>query len=171
MDLIMPDPGTFVWTGVIFLVLYWLLAKYAWPQILEALRLREEGIASDIDAAKKARDEVEESLKTLEERLENARQEAAAIIDEGRADAERLRGEFIAVQEKDADALRSRVAREIGLAKEKAVDEIREMAIGLSFDLSRRILEEDLQGNHEALVNRLVTQFEKKSEGQSEMLP
>lgn len=163
MDLIMPDPGTLVWTAVIFLVLYWLLAKYAWPQILSALKEREESIARDVSEAEKARTEAGELLARLERRMESARQEAQAILDEGRADAQRLRADFLAGQEKEADALRARVAREIDLAKEKAVDEIRERAIQLSFELTRRVLEEELDTErHQALVDRFISDFEKQ---------
>ena len=164
MDLILPDPGTLIWTAVTFIVLFGALAVFAWPKILTALREREEKIAGDIEGAEKARTEAEARLTALEGRLDEAKAEANAIIDEGRSDAENLRNEILADGRKEVDALRSRVAREIELAKDKAVDELRKEAIELSFELARKVLEKAIEPkDHVELVDRFIAEFDKTS--------
>ena len=67
--LVQPDPGLFIWTIVVFLVLLALLAKFAWRPLLEALDSRQAAIAKSLDDAQQARRE-----------LERLTQESAAII-------------------------------------------------------------------------------------------
>ena len=165
MDLIMPDPGTLIWTAATFLILFGALAVFAWPKILSALKEREEGIATNIEKAEKARDEAEGRLKDLEARLDKARQEATAIIEEGKADAEKLKAEYLSEQKKEADLLRARVTREIALAKEKAVEEIRELTVTLSFELSEKVIEKAVsREEHAELVNQILDDFDKRED-------
>ncbi len=163
MDLIMPDPGTLVWTAVTFLVLFGALAVFAWPKILAALKEREDGIASDIRAAEESKKTAGERLATLEERLEKARLEANAIIEEGKADAEKLRNEYLESQRKEAEAIRMRLAREISLAKDKAVEEIRREAVDMAFEMSKRILGKALDpADHAELIEKFISEFGRK---------
>jgi F-type H+-transporting ATPase subunit b len=165
MDLILPDPGTLVWTAVTFLILFSALAFFAWPRILAALREREEGIAADIKKAEETRVKAEERLTELEGRLDKAKQEANAIIDEGKADAEKLKQEYLSEQRKEGDAIRARVSREIALAKDKAVEEIRERTVELAFELARRVMEKSLdKAQHAELVEKFIDDFDKQQE-------
>ena len=164
MDLILPDPGTLIWTAVTFIILFGALAVFAWPKILTALKEREEKIAGDIEGAETARKEAESRLTTLGKKLDDAKAEANAIIDEGRSDAENLRNEILEEGRKEVDALRSRVTREIELAKDKAVDELRKEAIELSFELARRVVEKAIEPKeHVELVDRFIAEFDKTS--------
>ena len=57
--LVQPDPGLFIWTIVTFLVLLWLLAKFAWKPLLALLEKREQNIRNSLKDAEKARVELE----------------------------------------------------------------------------------------------------------------
>ncbi len=163
MDLIMPDPGTLIWTAATFLVLFGALSVFAWPKILAALREREERIASDIKAAEDAKHEASARLATLEERLEKARLEANAIIEEGKADAEKLKHEYLESQRNEAEAIRMRLSRELSLAKDKAVEEIRQEAVNMAFEMSRRIVGKALSpADHAELIDRFIAEYQRK---------
>jgi len=53
MDLILPDFGLLVWTGLVFSLLLFLLAKFAWKPILSAVNAREQKIAEALELAEK----------------------------------------------------------------------------------------------------------------------
>jgi F-type H+-transporting ATPase subunit b len=59
MDLILPQFGLFFWSALIFGIFFFLLRKYAWKPILQALREREQKIADALAAAQKAQAEIE----------------------------------------------------------------------------------------------------------------
>ncbi|HCK21679.1 MAG TPA: F0F1 ATP synthase subunit B, partial [Bacteroidetes bacterium] len=56
LDLVKPDPGLFIWTVLIFLVVLFILWKFAFGPIANALSDREKGIQASLDEAKKARE-------------------------------------------------------------------------------------------------------------------
>ena len=58
MDLILPDFGLLVWTGIVFSLLLFLLAKFAWKPILNAVNTREEKIAEALELAEKTKAEI-----------------------------------------------------------------------------------------------------------------
>ena len=51
MGLLTPDLGLFVWNLIAFLIVFWLLAKFAWKPILKSLKERETGIADALATA------------------------------------------------------------------------------------------------------------------------
>ena len=77
--LVQPDPGLFIWTILTFLVLLWLLAKFAWRPLLQALENRQEMIRKSLDDAQQAKQE-----------LERLNQESARIIREARVEAQSI---------------------------------------------------------------------------------
>ena len=83
------DPGLSVWTIATFLVVLFVLGKFAWGPILGALDAREQGIKSSIDAATRLRQEAQESLEEHRRLLADARRQAQEIVAEGRSAADR----------------------------------------------------------------------------------
>ena len=51
--LVQPDPGLYIWTIATFLILLWLLAKFAWRPLLQALESRQELIRKSLDDAQR----------------------------------------------------------------------------------------------------------------------
>src|SRR5262249_9033422 len=113
--LVQPDPGLFIWTIIVFLVLLGLLAKFAWKPLLEALDNRQASIRKALDDARKAKQELEgihaESAKLLAE----ARREAAEIVSRSRSDADRFREEMKQKARDEAAALMKNAERQIEL--------------------------------------------------------
>ena len=88
--LVQPDPGLAIWTIVTFLVLLWLLAKFAWRPLLQMLETRQETIRKSLDDAQQARLQVEMLGKESDRILKQAHVEADAIVAASRADAEHI---------------------------------------------------------------------------------
>ncbi len=77
--------GLFFWQTVLFLALLFLLRKYAWKPILNALNDREEGIKNALDSAEKARQEMENLNADNERILKEARAEREEMMKDARA--------------------------------------------------------------------------------------
>src|SRR3954470_10865087 len=77
--LVSPDVGLMIWTLLAFLVALFVLRKYAWPAITEALDKRQRAIEESIDTAERARAEAAGLLEEYRERLKEARSQADEI--------------------------------------------------------------------------------------------
>ena len=78
--LVQLDPGLFVWTILTFLLLLFVLAKFAWKPLLKMLKDREELIRSSLKDAEKAKEELERLNAEGEAIINQARSEAQTIL-------------------------------------------------------------------------------------------
>lgn len=153
--------GNALWTFLIFVLLLFVLGKYAWGPILSALQGREQFIHDSLAEAKKSRDDAAALLAEYEAKLAAARQEVEAILDEGRRDAAavRLREEERAKQE--AEKVLTRARREIEIAKDTAVKDLYQQAARLSTGIAQRILERELKPeDHTRLIDEAIASLE-----------
>jgi len=111
--LITPETGTILWTIVTFVLLAFLLARFAWKPLLQILAEREKLIKDSLDEARRARDESEETLRKNQEILAGARRETAAILDQGKREAEGLRGEILSQARREAQELVEQGKRQV----------------------------------------------------------
>src|ERR671934_2132208 len=78
--LVSPDVGLMIWTLLAFLAALFILRKWAWPAITDALDKRQRAIEESIDTAERARTEAAELLEEYRERLKEARGQADEIV-------------------------------------------------------------------------------------------
>src|SRR5919112_1682350 len=130
--LVSPNVGLMIWTLLAFLVAMFILRKYAWPAITEALDKRQRAIEESIDVAERTRSEAQEVLQEYRERLREARAQADELMGQTRRDiaAETRR----AIQE-----IRNEVADLTVKATEKVTRKT------LDEDDQKRLVEEALQ--------------------------
>src|SRR2546428_280740 len=95
-SLVIPETGTILWTIITFAILAFLLGKFAWKPLLITLQERERTIREALDQAQKLRAEAEEAQRRNQETLTQARRETAAIIEQGKREAEMLRAQILA---------------------------------------------------------------------------
>ncbi|MEK7486422.1 MAG: F0F1 ATP synthase subunit B [Planctomycetota bacterium] len=158
------EPGLMIWTIVTFLVLLAVLKTLAWGPILTGLKNREERIRKDLERAEAAWKEAEEKAKALVERLDQAKAEALAIIEEGRADAQKLKISLLAEAETESTLVRERAKKEIELAKKQALQEIWDQTAEISTQLASKILEKELSAQaHQELVKNYLQEYQKVS--------
>ena len=131
-----PELQVLIWSVTIFLVLLALLWKFAWGPIMRALEEREKKIQERIDGAEGKFKEAEVRVAEYEKKIHAAKDEAAEIIAEGKRDVERLKTDLLAEAQKDADRTLDRAKREIALAKDAAVAEIRDQVVALSAEMA-----------------------------------
>lgn len=130
--------------AVAFIVLFGLLAKFAFPAIKKGLDDRADTIASDLKRAEEAKLEAEGILAEYRQQLADARTEAAKIIEDGRRTADEMRKELLAKAETDAAQIREDGKRDIEAAKAQVSSELRGQVAALSIDLAGRVIAKNL---------------------------
>ena len=137
-------PGLMIWTIISFLILLVILKKFAWTPILKALDERELGIKNNIDAAKKARDEAEQSLTEYRRRLAEAQAEAASVVAKARQDAEKVSQELLEKAKSDAQGQIERARKQIELESDAAIKAIRSEVGQLAVLMAEKVIDRTL---------------------------
>ncbi len=128
------------WELISFGILAWILYKFAFPPIVEALETRERKIRESIEQAEHHRLAAEERLQAYEAKLSGAAQEAEAVIAEAKAQAQRLLEENEQRLRTDSERIRAETAREIERERRKTLQDIRSEAADLALMVAEKVL-------------------------------
>ena len=151
------DIGNALWTVVIFFGALFVLGKFAWGPLLEKMQAREDFIRDSLVQAKEDREAAEARLKEYEDRLNEARAEATAIVEEARRDAEVLRHRIEEEAREESDKTLDRAKREIDIARQTAVKELYDLSGRLATDIASRIVARELKPeDHERLIKEAI---------------
>lgn len=155
--MITPGLGLVFWMTLTFAILMFLLAKFAWRPILNALNERETSIVDALNQAKLAREEVQ-NLKAENERIiQEARIEKDNILREAREIRDRIVNEAKEVAKVEGDKMLEAAKTAIAMEKAAAVDEMKKQISTLSLDIAEVILKQKL--NNTDAQNDLVSNF------------
>src|SRR6266446_1614470 len=156
-SLISPDPGTIIWTIITFVILAFLLGRFAWKPLLQVLEERERTVRESLDQARKARTEAEETLRRNQDLLAGARRETAAILEQGKREAESLRAETLARTRKEAQDLVEQGKRQIQFEQKQAMEQLRSQVADLAIQAAERLIARSLDdAKHRELVDDYV---------------
>ena len=155
--LVQLDPGLFIWTILTFLILFYVLAKFAWKPLLATLEARENTIRSSLEDAEKAKTELERLNAESEEIIAKARSEAQSIHVEARAAAEKIKTNLMSEAEEDAGKIRDEAETQIRVEKDKASNEIRQEVVDLSLAVAEKVIKKNLskEDNQDLIENSL----------------
>ncbi len=145
---------------IVFLILVWFTMKFVWPPIVKALDERATKIADGLSAADKAKAELSNANKRVEEQLGSARKDATQRL----ADAERLAQSMV---EEAKGRASDEAAKIIAAAKAEAEQEslkareaLREQVAALAVKGAEQILRREVNaGVHAELLGRLKTEL------------
>jgi len=141
------DPGLLLWTIITFIVLLLILWKAAWKPIVESLDARAEKIRGDIDNAEKSRQEAEKLYAQHKEMMDRAKDEATQIIAKGKEDAEKIKNDIVDKANSSAKVIAERAKKEIELAKDKAINELKNEVVLLSTEIASKIVKKNINLN------------------------
>ena len=159
-NLVAVDPGLFIWTIVTFLVLVFLLNRFAWKPLLKALDDRKATIEKSVEDAKRATAELQQVQEESARLLAQARGEAAGIVTRSRADADRFREEMRHKAQEDAAAIVKNAEKEIQLETARALAQIRTEAVDLSVAIASKLLRRNISAaDNEALIQDAIGQY------------
>ena len=155
------DVGNALWTIVIFVVVVFVLGKFAWGPVLSLLKQREDFIHKSLSDAKHDRDEAEARLKEYGTRLQSAQAEAVSIIDAARRDAERLGQEMREQARTRAEAMIKNAEQQIDQQTTRALQQIRQEAVDLSVSIASKLLQRNItKEDNDKLIADALKQIE-----------
>jgi F-type H+-transporting ATPase subunit b len=161
MQLITPDIGLLFWMLLSFLIVFFLLKKFAWKPILNMLHERECSIENALKAADRAREDMEKMQADNERILGEARAEREKIFREAREIKEKIltaaREQASAEKEKILTAARAAIEAE----KNAAIGEMRNAAAELSVLIAEKLLRNELSsdGKQKELIEKLSNEL------------
>jgi F-type H+-transporting ATPase subunit b len=142
--LVQLDPGLFVWTILTFLLLVFILAKFAWKPLLKMLQDREDMVRSSLEDAEKAKSELERLNEESEAIMAKARSEAQSILADGKAVAEKVKDDIIAKSKEQANKIREDAGNQIQVEKDKAISEIKKEVVNLTLSVAEKLIQKNL---------------------------
>lgn len=161
MGLVTPNPGTLFWMLIIFGIVLFVLRKFAWKPILNALKDREESIANALNSAEEAKKEVA-GLKADNDRIiAEARQEKNIILKE----AKEIKDKIIAEAK---DKAIQETTKTIELAKQQiqsekvaAINDIKNQIAELSVMIAEKLIKKELssKAEQEKMVDGLIDEI------------
>ena len=162
MDLITPELGLIFWTGISFLILLFILGKFAWKPILNAVNDREDSIKEALQEAEKARLEMENLKSDNEKILKEARTERDAMI----KDARQIKDSMISEAKEEAKAQATKLIEQakttIQNEKLAAITDLKNQVADLSIDIAEKVMKNELsnKGKQVELVEQMLGDIE-----------
>ncbi len=158
------NTGLVVWTWVVFVVLLFLLRKFAFPAILKATEDREQAIAKQLAEAEKANTEAKALLEENRKLFAAARSQSQAMLAEAKTASENERTVALEKTRQEQDDLLARARREIAAERDKAVTDLRREAVDLSLAAAAKLIGQRLDGGSDrALVEGYIASLEKSN--------
>lgn len=156
--LVSPDPGLFIWSTVSFLILFFLLSKFAWKPIVKALDERERSIEDALAKAEMAKTEMAKLISENEDLLREARLERDSILKEAKEIKDQIINDAKEQGKTEGAKLIEQAKNEINNQKLAAMAEIKNQVSSLSIDIAEKVLRKQFedQEKQQALVNDLL---------------
>ena len=152
--------GDFILIAGSFLLLIFLVKKYAWGNLSSILDERAEKISSDIDGAEEARKKAEELASKREAELAGSRTEAKTIIENAKETAEKSRADILAEAKLEAGRLKEKANQEIAQNKAEALQSVKGDVADLTISLAGKIISQNLDSQaHKALIDQYIDQL------------
>ena len=151
-----PHLGTIIWTLVTFSVVFLILAKFAWPNLIGALDEREERIRKALEGAGDAQAQAEAALEEHRDTLATASTEARQIVTESREAAERVHQETIEQAREEAQRLVEQARITIEREKTAAMAQLRREMGDLAIQAASALVDENLDNDRN---RKLVDDF------------
>jgi F-type H+-transporting ATPase subunit b len=156
VNLLSPNWGLAFWLTLTFLILLFVLRRYAWGPIVSAMEEREKTIDSSIQRAEEALAEAKEIQADNEKARREAEQKAQRILREAREQAEQLADEERQTTQEQIDEMKLQAHDEIGREKQSALNELRSEVADLAVQAAGKILHEDMNQDRQ---RRMVDEF------------
>jgi len=156
-----PTPGLALWSVIIFLLFWGLMAKFAFKPMINGLAKREGDIKSALEEAEKAREEMANLKAENEKILAEAREERAAMLREAKDTKANIVNDAKAKAKDEAQRIMGSAKLEIENEKKAAITEVKNQVGLMATEIAEKILRKELKGNseHENFVNTLVNEM------------
>ena len=151
MELVTPEIGLIFWSALSFLVLLFILRKFAWKPILNSVNERESSIKNALAEAEKARLEMENLQADNERILKEARAERETMLKEARE----LKNKIVADAKEEAQAQAGKMIEQAQTAieseKKAAMAELKSHVAGLAVEIAEKVVRDELSNKDKQL--------------------
>ena len=161
MELVTPNAGTIFWMLIVFGLVVFILRKFAWRPILNALNEREKYIENALNAASEARREVDELKAGNTKIVEEGLKQKEIILNETLDLKEKIIAEAkekaIVETQKSIESARQQIENE----KAKAVKEMKQQVSELSIMIAEKILKQNMAKDRaqRELIKKLIDEI------------
>lgn len=161
MDLLLPHFGLIVWTLLSFLIVFFILKKFAWPMILMGLNEREANIANAIATAEKVKQEMAQLKSENEALLAQAREERANILKEAKDIKDKMINDAKDEAKNQAAKIIADANASIQHQKMAALTDIKNQVGSMVVEISEKILRKELsdKANQESYISKLAEEI------------
>jgi len=157
MDIITPHIGLIFWTSLVFIILLFLLGKFAWKPILASVKKREKTIEDSLAAAERAKEEISKIKSDNEVLVQQAREERDLLLKEARAVKENMIADAKKIAQEEAARVTAIAKEQIKTEKLAAITELKNQVAALSIEIAEKIINEELssESKQRALAENL----------------
>lgn len=158
MQLLQPALGLLVWTLLAFLVVFFILKKFAWPAIINGLNERQRTISESLASAEKIKAEMALMKSENEALLAAAREERATMLKDARVTADKMVAEAKDKAKAEYDKILSDAQMAIELQKNAAITDVKNMIGTLVIDVAEKVIRRELvsRKDHEEYIKKMT---------------
>jgi F-type H+-transporting ATPase subunit b len=153
------SPGLMIWTLVIFGITLFILKRYVFGPVGQAIEKRRADIAQSIEEAERSRDEATALLEDYKTRLAEARREADSLRDQGRKEGERQAQELVSQAQAQRERVLADAQQQISAEARSAAsglrDDVATIALMAAEKVSRRSLSDE---DHRRLIEEAIAE-------------
>lgn len=147
MELLTPSLGLIFWTLIAFLIVFFLLRKFAWGPILSSLNEREKNIADSLESAQRVKAEMAQLKNENEELMARAREERAAMLKEARETKDKMINEAKEQAKIEANKIIIDAQQQINAQKMAALTDVKNQVGKLVVEVTEKVLRKELGSN------------------------
>jgi len=163
-SLILPAANEFIWGGLSFLVLFFLMSKFAYPAIKKMTEDRTERIRGDLEAAEGAKTEATTVLDEYRAQLADARNESGRIIEEARQQADAMKRDQETRLQTELAEMRERAVADIEAAKGQVMADLRGEVASLAIGAAEVVVQKSLDHDSQLqLIENYINQVGQRS--------
>jgi F-type H+-transporting ATPase subunit b len=156
---ILPETNELIWGSISFVLLFFLMKRFAYPAVKKGMDGRAEKIRNSLDEAERVRGEAETILQQYQRQLADAKSESARIIEEARQAADKLRQDLKRQAETEVAEMRARAQEDIQAQIDRAMADLQSRVAELAIELAEKVVERSLdRETNLALIEEYINQ-------------
>lgn len=160
--MIEPELNQLIYTAVAFVILLFLLTKFAFPPLVKMMDERQQKIRDSLDEAEQAREEAHRLLEDYKKQLQNAQNEAKVIIEQRKEQADKMKDEIIEKAREQSQLVVDQARQEIENEKNQAIKELQNSIANWSVDIAEKAIKKQLsEAEHKRLFDESISELSK----------
>jgi F-type H+-transporting ATPase subunit b len=149
MDLLLPSIGLLVWTLIAFLLVFFILKKFAWKIIIKSLNDREKGIADSLETAKQLKAEMALMKSENESLMQQAREERTKMLKEAKDTREKMISEAKEQAKLEAAKVITDAHAAIQTEKMAALTDVKNQIGNMVIEIAEKVIRKQLDNKVE----------------------